>query len=200
MASSAIFAHVSTSSAIFAKSTTLQKEYHALSDSSDQLRIRLYDDSTSAFIQTKLDSPTQFNVSQWYHVAFVYDGSSTDDGLTIYVDGAAPNQTRLTSGGVYTAMENTAAAFNIGRSEQNGMYMQGKIDEFTMFDEEKSSSQVQDIYNSGTPKNEYDTDGLIGYWRMGDVSVFPTIKDKSTNSNDATMTNMLSTNIENVVP
>ena len=69
-----------------------------------------------------------------------------------------------------------------------------------MFDEEKSSSEVQDIYNSGTPKNEYGTDGLIGYWRMGDVSVFPTIKDKSTNSNDATMTNMLSTNIENVVP
>jgi len=44
---------------------------------------------------------------------------------------------------------------------------------------------------------------LVGWWRMGDpngTAAFPTIVDQSTNSNDGTMTNMTSSDIETVVP
>ena len=41
---------------------------------------------------------------------------------------------------------------------------------------------------------------LIGWWRMGDGATFPTIPDASTNSNDATMTNMNASDIRAFAP
>ena len=46
----------------------------------------------------------------------------------------------------------------------------------------------------------YDSTSLAGWWRMVDGDTFPTILDNSNNSNNGTMTNMASGDIESDVP
>ena len=70
------------------------------------------------------------------------------------------------------------------------------MDDVAIFNSELSASDVTSIYNSGYPKDESSTSNLVGYWKMGDGATYPTIPDDSSNSNDGTMTNMASDDIE----
>jgi hypothetical protein len=82
-------------------------------------------------------------------------------------------------------------------------FFPGHIDEVAIFNTTLSSSDITDIYNSGTPTDLSGESGLVGYWRMGDpdgTSAYPTIPDDSSNSNDGTMDNMESGDIVTVVP
>ena len=183
--------------AFFVKATSSDKEYHILSGANQKLRIRLYDESTGGHIQTQVDA--LLTTGSWNHYVFTYDGSSNKTGLKIYVNASLVAQT-LSSSGSYTAMENTTSALRIASSEQNSFYLNGDIDEVALFDIELSSSQITDIYNSGTPTDLTLHAGLEGYWRMGDGATYPTIPDESSNSNNGTMTNMVSGDITTDVP
>jgi hypothetical protein len=180
-----------------AKAGSSTKEYHILSGHTDKLRFRLYDQSTNAYIQCQLDDVV--STGSWVYYTFTYDGSGSQTGITIYKDGSSPTQTQ-TSSGTYTAMENTTSALRIASSEMNSFYLDGDIDEVALFNIELSSAQVTDIYNSGTPTDLSSHTGLVGYWRMGDGATSPTIPDDSSNSNDGTMTNMVSGDITTAVP
>ena len=82
-------------------------------------------------------------------------------------------------------------------------YSDGNIDEISLWGKELSSGEVSAIYNSGTPTDLSGESNLIGYWRNGDTagtSVYPTIEDYSSNSNNGTMTNMASGDIVTDVP
>ena len=99
-------------------------------------------------------------------------------------------------------MENTAYPLKIG-SLLTASFYEGKLDEFSMWNKELSASDVTAIYNSGEPTNLSGEAALIGWWRMGDPTgpgAYPTITDQSTNSNNATMTNMTDSDIVTVVP
>ncbi len=188
-----------TRAPLFAKSAT-DKEYHITTNASDQLRFRLYDNSTGGYIQSQIDAA--ISTSGWRNYIFTYDGTGIHTGIKIYVNGSDPAQTRSVSG-TYTAMENTSADLRIGTSEQNGFYLDGNIDEFALFNVELSSAQATEIYNSGVVTTLLTFAGLQGYWRMGDptgTAVYPTITDDSSNSNNGTMTNMTSADITTTVP
>jgi len=183
-----------------AKSSPSQKEYHILTSGSGLLRFRLYDDSTGGYIQSQMDAAA--STSSWVNYVFTYDGSGNETGINIYADNSLLAQTQARIG-TYTAMENTTADLRVASSEQNYFYLEGNTDEVALFNIELSSSQVTDIYNSGTPTDLTSHTGLIGYWRNGDTagtSVYPTITDDSSNSNDGTMTNMDSGDIVTDVP
>jgi len=180
----------------FVKAAT-NKEYHLMTGASDVLRFRLYDNINGGYLNTQMNST--ISTGSWVYYTFTYDGSGSQTGLNIYLDGSLASQTQVYSGS-YTAMSNTTEELRVGSSEMNSFYLDGDIDEVALFDIELSSSQITDIYNSGTPTDLSDHTGLTGYWRMGDGATFPTIPDKSSNSNDGTMTNMASGDITTDVP
>jgi hypothetical protein len=104
--------------------------------------------------------------------------------------------------GAYVAMENTAYPLNIGSLLAANFYT-GNLDEASMWNKELAASTITEIYNSGEPTDLSGVSGLIGWWRMGDpngTAAYPTITDQSTNSNNATMTNMASSDIVASVP
>ena len=188
-----------TSTGLIAKDASSNSEYHILVSSGDYLRFRLYDNSTSAWIQTQIDSTVTSWQGSWKHLVCTYSGNSSSSGLKIYVDGSVATQT-ATNSGTYTAMENTSAALNMGRSERSAFYFDGKIDEVSLWNKELSSAEVTSLYNSGSPTYISSNTGLIGWWRNGDGATYPTIPDDSTNSNNGTMTNMASGDIQGNVP
>tara|TARA_R100000742_G_C4279648_1_gene104977 strand:+ start:8168 stop:9364 length:1197 start_codon:yes stop_codon:yes gene_type:complete len=161
------------------------------------LRFRLYDDSNSAYITKNLAG--SLNTGQWYHLVFTYDGSGTHAGMNIYVNGSIP-ALGFGSSGTYTAMENTASEFTVGRVETT--YMDGNIDEVALFNVELTSTQVTSIYNGGTPNDLLLTfnSELNGYWRMGDSGVFPEINDNSSYNNTGECQNMIAADFETDVP
>ena len=188
-----------TRAPLFTKSAT-DKEYHILTSASDKLRIRLYDNSTGGYIQSEMNAA--ISTSGWKNYIFTYDGTGSNAGLNIYLNGDVVAQTKSLSGS-YTAMENTSTDLRIGTSEQNSFYLDGHIDEFALFNIELSSAQATAIYNSSIVTNLEAHTGLQGYWRMGDPTgpgVYPTITDDSSNSNNGTMTNMTSADITTTVP
>ena len=67
--------------------------------------------SGSIYIGSSLNSAISTGVK--HHVCRVYDGSESNTGITVYVDGAAPAQTKL-GGGTYTGMINGPNHFFTG--------------------------------------------------------------------------------------
>jgi len=91
------------------------------------------------------------STSTWHHVVATYDGSSTIDGMNLYLDGEKLNVTG-SSGGSYTAMSNGDSPLTIG-----GRYnvasvinpISGLIDEVKIFNYELTPQQIRNDYNQG---------------------------------------------------
>tara|TARA_R100000700_G_scaffold9107_1_gene13194 strand:- start:320 stop:973 length:654 start_codon:yes stop_codon:yes gene_type:complete len=153
----------------------------------------------------KLQEADQLSADTWYHLAFVYDGTTSGNAnrAKIYVNGT--NKTLDFSQAIpdTTSDESTYGSNNldIGRNEtNNNNIFDGEIDEFGLWNEALDADAVRDLYNSGVPfdiskdKNSYDNASDLQVWyRMGDGTEGgsgTTIYDMSANSNDATMVNL----------
>jgi len=142
----------------------------------------------------------------WHHLAFTFDLSSSSSSIVGYVNGVQKTNgsgATYSSSGTWAAVANTPAHLQLAKKGSTTDFNDCFIDEFAIFDDTLSSSTVTNIYNSGSPNDLSGLDFLIGYWRNGDTagpSVFPTIDDNSSNSNDGTMTNMASSDIVTDVP
>jgi hypothetical protein len=64
------------------------------------------------------------------------------------------------------------ANFVIGKHnlQPSGAWMNGYIDEVSVWDTALSSTAVSDLYNSGTPTDLTGSSNLVAWWRMGDYS------------------------------
>jgi hypothetical protein len=117
----------------------------------------------------------------------------------IYIDGSLASTT--TNLDALSATTVTTAAFEIGDASAASSSYTGDIDEVIVFDKEVSSSEVASLYNGGVPIDPRAlVSNVVGYWRMGDGDVYPTITDHSGSGNDGTMTNMEVTDITREVP
>ena len=122
----------------------------------------------------------------WYHVVATYDGSGSNTGITLYVDGATGTISRG-AGGSYVAMHNTSGNVSIGRLPSGSQFFSGKIDEVAVIPSELSAAQVAAIYNSGEPAD------LTSYsptaWTRFEEGSGTSIADSSGNGHTATLTN-----------
>ena len=120
----------------------------------------------------------------WNHICGTFDGGTNT--IKLYINGVlASTQTGQPSSTSGTIGNN----FHIGLSN-GSTYSNGNIDEVSLYDSELSASQINDIYNGGTPTT---ISGAIAHYKMGEDATFSggvwTVPD-AVGSNDGSSLNM----------
>lgn len=128
---------------------------------------------------------TTISLNTWNHVLITYDGSSSANGINLYLNGNNDNFNNITSG-TYTAMSNTSQPFEIGRYS-GGSYADGLIDETAIFNSELSQSDVTSIYGGGVPSSLSSYSSLVSWWRFEGTGT--TATDSGSGGNNGTLTN-----------
>jgi len=121
-------------------------EWAFQTDTSDRLRLLLYDASESAYIGKQSPNLTAYK-DQWIHVAATYNGTKWG-GMRLYVNGIELISSNNTNAN-YVAMENTGINLEIGTVANGTSGSRGYIDELFIVDRELSESEITDIYNTG---------------------------------------------------
>ena len=126
--------------------------------------LEYYGGSQTRSFTTGLNSTTD-----WYHIVVTHTGSSVSG----YVNGTQ-------AGSSYTeSITGVASAiFFMGKHHlASGYNFAGNIDEVAIWSSALSSSEVSEIYNTGSPidlssntGNYSSSSNLVGYWRIGDAS------------------------------
>lgn len=140
-----------------------------------------------------LESSQTFGDGEWHHLTMTYDGSALASGVSLYVDDQLISLTVINDN--LSATISNSAPFQISGFDGGNRAFIGSIADVAVFDKELSSSEVSSIYRNGNPPDITllsVNSNLVGYWYMGDSDTHPTIQDRSSNSNDGTMTNMSS--------
>jgi len=127
----------------------------------------------------------------WYNVCVVRSGTT----VTLYVNGTNSDSKTHSSLGT---------GFGGGNYHNVGKYitshhLDGYVDEYAIWSEALTSSEVEAVYNSGTPidlsvnsGNYASKDNLVGYWRFENNSVngsTGSVLDNSINNNTADLKN-----------
>lgn len=150
-------------------------------------------------------STVSLNSGSWYNLCMTWDGTEAlnEDRPKIYINGTL--QTSTASSNV-TSIDSDTSPLVFGcweRGTSSPVHQQefsGHMDEIMIFNSTLNQSDVTDyIYNSGIPLDLSSRSDLIHWYRMGDGDSYPTIYDNA-GSNDGTMINMVSGDIENDVP
>tara|TARA_R110002167_G_scaffold43544_2_gene131479 strand:- start:1379 stop:2176 length:798 start_codon:yes stop_codon:yes gene_type:complete len=180
-------------------------EYEVRTQFQTKPAITFFGNDSSRILQN-LTIDEALSTDTWYHLAFTFDLSGASTSIVGYLNGVQKTNgsgATYSSAGTWAAVANTVADLQFAKQGSGATFNDCFLDEVAMFDDTLSSSTVTNIYNSGSPNDLSSLDYLIGYWRNGDTagpSVFPTIDDNSSNSNDGTMTNMASGDIVTDVP
>ena len=157
-------------------------------------------------------SATLRALTGWHYVAMTYTKATAV--VSVSLDGVEKATGTGTPGAdiVYHPSNNRPLMFGAdAQTDTTGLdFFEGNIDEGSVWNTALTSAELLAVYNSGIPINllsntgDYVSSGdLQGWWRMGDptgTSAYPTITDASTNSNNGTMTNMTSADIEEETP
>lgn len=144
----------------------------------------------------KISYTTATTKGQWQNVVVTYDGSTTKEGISIYIDGSDLGTPNTIFRDNYLGDFQDTSPFYIGFGPGT-RYFEGNMDEFGIWDKELSSSEVTELYNSGIPKvltSHSAVANLVRYYKMGEMDTIPTVEEEQTGK-DGTATNMNSSNI-----
>ncbi|MFC1787862.1 LamG-like jellyroll fold domain-containing protein [Patescibacteria group bacterium] len=140
------------------------EEFLLTVNNSEHLMLAIYDQTTAAVTYSESDAALSEN--EWIHVVATYDGSGSNSGIIVYVDGVAVPQTRSLIGS-YTAMENLNGDLNIGRLPNHASAQaDGKIDEVEIYDKELNATEINELYLEGY----YELVGQVSQWKFEEGS------------------------------
>ena len=147
----------------------------------------------------------KFNISSytstdaWHNIIGTYNGTN----VTLFFDGS---QVSTTGSSVPSTTSSTHGNdTTIGRRTLGGgsFYFNGLIDEVAIWDSVLSSTNITNVYNSGSP-DDLSSLSPVHWWRMGDndEGTGTTITDQGSGGNDGTLTNgpTFSTSVPYVLP
>ena len=144
---------------------------------------------------------------EWHHFVFTISrpgGNNTEAVHKAYLDATEIGTKTWTR----DQAPYTPSVLVIGAADSSGTSpITCQIDECSWWDQVAlDADAITALYNSGEPidlsedSGDYDNSGdLTHWWRMGDGDTYPTIEDNA-GSNDLTMTNMVSGDIEDDAP
>lgn len=124
-----------------------QRQYQLIFNNIEapNISFQLFDQSTGG-VNAKTTTQTFSNDTN-YHVVVTYDGSGSNSGIKIYIDGALVGDSD-TSSGSYTAMEAFTTPLNIGYTNFNSFLTYfGKMDGVGVWNKELSASEITSIFN-----------------------------------------------------
>lgn len=102
----------------------------------------LYDNASDQSIRFDGDDPVATN--EWVHLVGTYDGSGSENGIKIYLNGVSITGT-ASENGTYVAMHSTTTAVTVGSSFSASIFdrwLDGSISDSKIFDFELSATQV----------------------------------------------------------
>ena len=165
------------SSPIICKDEMYKKEFHLQVSTNGYLRLRIFDELNNSYIQTQTTAlVTQF-IGEWHNIAFTYDGSSSELGLNIYIDGENVNQNKLMYGN-YVTINPSNTPLTIGKRIRGDKYLDANIDGASLWDKELDQQDIINYMQCSPNGNELD---LIYYWNFDDGANFAL--DMSPNNN-----------------
>ena len=141
--------------------------------------------------------------NEWNHVVFTYDGSETEAGVLIYLNGV--EQAKVFTQDLLTSTMVTTRPVNLGRRSLSAdNYLRGQFDNFAIFNRVVTSGEVTSMYNDGgAPPSLFDifsVSDINAWWTLGEsVSTFPLEADKI-NGAILTYNNMVVGDIVNDTP
>lgn len=127
---------------------TANAEYQvAIHQTLDEIRVRLFDNGTTRLLGR--DGTTALSKSTNYHVVVTYDGSSTESGIKIYIDGTEESSYTSASAGTYLAMHDLSSNLYIGSAGYlfDSEEFLGKMSGIGVWDKELSAAEVAVIYD-----------------------------------------------------
>lgn len=133
----------------------------------------------------------------WYHICFTFDGGANMNGLKAYINAAvepAPASAALSAWTVTDPL--------IFGARGTGFRYSGNMNNVTVWNKELSSSEVTELYNSGSPQDPNTTSmsaNLLSWWKLSVNDNFPTEVDQESTVN-GTLVNMESTDYSGDVP
>lgn len=103
------------------------------------------------------ESNVAFNINEWYHLAFVYDGTK----FRVYIDGVLDKEADANYG-TFMLDKNTISSASSGQYFRANM----KIREVRMWSKAITQTQIKDNMFAVDAQSE----GLEGYWKMNEGS------------------------------
>ena len=132
-------------------------------------RIDIYMSGNLGFRVSSNAVISALSTGQWFNLIITYDGTqvTSTDRVKAYID----NQ-ELTGniGGGPTSLFSSTTDFILG-TYPSGTYLEGNIDEFSIFNTTLSSENITSIYNSGTP-SDLSSLNPVAYYKLGEESKF----------------------------
>lgn len=132
----------------------------------------------------QVNNPTPLAANTWYHVAVTYD--ATTNVMQLYTNGV------LVSTATAAAIVSAGEPLRIGATNVAGYGMFGDMDEVRIWNYARSASEIAGSYQCTVPPN---APGLTLYYDFeqgtanGNNAAITAITDRTTNGNDATLTN-----------
>ena len=123
-------------------------EYSCIINPDSKLFFQCLDDNH--VIRIKITGSQTIALNTWYHVVFTYDGSSSLNGLFIYVNGIVDGSAAKATDGSYGAMHDKGVDLEIGSvlrgNESYDSFFDGLLDNVMIYNRALNASEVQQLY------------------------------------------------------
>lgn len=112
-----------------------------------------FDRNSNSIYQAIVTSQGALSLNTWYHMVFTDNGSKTNAGMKVYLNGVSQTPT-IDNAGVYTGMNNGTSITRMGLNSWNlsspTLAHQGYLDEIAIWkDRVLTQTEVSFLYNSG---------------------------------------------------
>lgn len=148
-----------------------------------------------------MDTPTGFNDGKWHSIAATYAGGSAPADVHIYVDGV--DQSLTTVNNNLSATIKSTTPMTAGRDTNQGAFeFLGDIAGLAIFSGVLGATDRAILHNGRRPSNPpavLGISGILGFWRMGNGSIYSTIIDE-TGANNGALTNLTAAAIKTYAP